>query len=173
MRIASAVLIAVLVAGALSASCKVNRNSPVYKQCDSNWGSDRLGSSSTICKVGCLMSSVASGLAGAGKKINGNTPTPKNLNAFLKSNGGYSGNLFIWGAVERFGVKYEGQPSSKDAVRSAICANKIVILNVNNGGHWVLATAFNGDTFTVNDSGYSRTTYNAGDFRVAGIYRLS
>ena len=173
MKIVSVFLVALLVSGALTASCTVNRSSPLYKQCDSKWGSDGLGSSSTICKVGCLISAVSMALAGAGKKIGGAVPTPKNLNSFLKANGGYSGNGFVWGSVERFGVKYEGKVSDKNAVRTAICGNKIVILNVNNGGHWVLATGFNGDTFNVNDAGYSRTTYGVKDFGLVAIYRLA
>ncbi len=79
------------------------------------------------------MSSVASGMAGLGKTINGQTPNPRTLNSFLLSNGGYAGNLFIWGAVSRFGLTYEGQTSDQNAIRSAICAQKLVVLNVNNG----------------------------------------
>ena len=172
MRTTSLVVLALLAAGVLSAACTINRSHPLYKQCDPAWGNDALGSSSTICKVGCLMSSVSMALASAGKTINGQQSNPKTLNAFLKSNGGYSGNLFIWGSVGRFGVTYEGQPSDKTAIRNAICANKVVILNVNNGGHWVLATGFNGDTFNVNDPGYTRSTYGLNDFGVAGIYRF-
>jgi len=45
---------------------------PLYKQCDSRWGSHRIGSSSkTICQVGCLMSSVSMVLDGIGAKIDG------------------------------------------------------------------------------------------------------
>jgi len=45
-------------------NCKVRFNPPLYKQCDSRWGSDRLGKDSTICKVGCLMTSVAMAMNG-------------------------------------------------------------------------------------------------------------
>ena len=168
------VLFATIASSVLSGACRVNRSSPLYKQCDSAWGSKTLGSSSTICKVGCLMSSVASGMAGAGKTINGARATPDTLNTFLRANGGYSGNLFIWGAVSRFGLAYEGQSSVGANIRSAICANKIVILNVNNGGHWVLATAYDdaSSTYTVNDSGYSRTTYKYSEVSLAGIFRV-
>ena len=32
--------------------------------------------------------------------------------------------------------------------------------NVHNGGHWVLATGYNGDTILVNDPGYSTSSYS-------------
>ena|SRR3990167_913169 len=166
-----AVLLLALSTSAFALQCSINKSCPLYKQCDSRWGSDVLGSSSTICKVGCLMSSVSSGMAGWGKAINGQTATPKNLNAFLKSNGGYQGNLFIWGAVAKFGLTYEGQPSDKTAIKNAICANKIVILNVNQGGHWVLATGANDSGFTVNDSGYTKTSYTNSEVVRAGVFR--
>ena len=171
MRIAGFIF-ALLIAGALSASCKVNRSSPLYKQCDDRWRNNKLGSSSTICAVGCLMSSVASGMAGAGKTINGQTVTPSVLNSFLLSNGGYSGNLYVWGTVERFGLRYEGQTTDKGTLRTNICANKMVILNVKNGGHWVLATGYDGDTFNVNDSGATRYTYPSGEVVRGATYRL-
>jgi hypothetical protein len=80
------------------ASC---RNYPLYKQCDSRWGSHELGTSSnTICKAGCLMSSVSMALAGCGKSYN-----PDTLNTWLKGHGGYvSGDLFVWGSVKSLGL---------------------------------------------------------------------
>lgn len=54
----------------------ISRNYPVFKQCDDQWGNDKLGtSSSTICQSGCLISSIAMALTGCGKKYN-----PKSLN---------------------------------------------------------------------------------------------
>ena len=167
-----AVLLLALASSTLAIQCSLPKSCPVYKQCDSRWGGDKLGSDSTICKVGCLMSSVSSAMAGYGKTINGQTATPQTLNSFLKSNGGYQGNLFIWGAVSRFGLVYEGQPTDKTAIKNAVCAGKIAILNVNNGGHWVLATSANDAGFGVNDSGYSKTSYSNAEVVRAGIYRL-
>lgn len=57
---------------------------------------NHLGSSSTICKVGCLMSSVSMAMAGLGKQIDGHSVTPAVLNSFLKAHGGYSGNSYMW-----------------------------------------------------------------------------
>jgi hypothetical protein len=59
-----------------------------YKQCDSRWGSQQLGTcgGTTICSAGCAMSSVAMIIATKGGNYN-----PGNLDSWLTSNGGYSG----------------------------------------------------------------------------------
>ena len=58
-----------------------------YKQCDSRWANEQLGtcSSTTICSAGCAMSSVAMILATKGCSY-----TPSTLNSWLKSHGGKS-----------------------------------------------------------------------------------
>ena len=35
-----------------------------------------------------------------------------------------------------------------------------MICNVHNGGHWVLATGYSGNSIHVNDPGYSTTSYD-------------
>lgn len=158
--------------GGGGAACRT-RNYPLFKQCDGKWGGNALGSSS-VCKIGCLMSSVSMALNGLGKSINGQSPNPGTLNSFLKSNGGYQGNLFIWGSVARFGLRYQGQPTNKAEIKKHVCANNVVILNVKGGGHWVLATGVSadGNTFYVNDPGASKSTYSAGEVVRAGIFTL-
>lgn len=147
------------------------RNYPMYKQCDSKWGSDQLGTSSnTICKAGCLMSSVAMALAGTGKSYN-----PGTLNTWLKGHGGYvSGDLFVWGSVSPLGLSYQGKVSNSN-IASSLSAGNIVILNVHNGGHWVLATSMSGNTIYVNDPGYSTTSYSLSEIVAnnSGLYRVS
>jgi hypothetical protein len=70
---------------ALFISVAFSRTYPLYKQCDSRWGSHQLGTSSkTICQAGCLMSSAAMALSGTG-----HSETPDTLNTWLKSHGGY------------------------------------------------------------------------------------
>jgi hypothetical protein len=70
---------------ALLISIAFSRTYPLYKQCDSRWGSHQLGTSSkTICQAGCLMSSAAMALTGTG-----HSETPDTLNTWLKSHGGY------------------------------------------------------------------------------------
>jgi len=140
-------------------SCRQSYNYPLFKQCDSNWGSNGLGSSSTICKVGCLMTSVCSALNGRGKS----SMNPGQLNTWLKSNGGYYGNLFVWGSVSKFGFSYLGQSESKTQIVNWLCQGKVVIGNVRNGGHWVLLKAYNNGVFEVNDSGYSVSSYTSSE----------
>ena len=109
-------------------------------------------------------------MASLGKTINSQTATPGTLHDSLKSNNGYQGSLFCWGAVSRFGLKYEGQPDMGANIRTAICAKKIVILNVNNGGHWVLATGWANGQYSVVDSGYSRVSYSFAEVSRAGVF---
>jgi hypothetical protein len=132
------------------------RNYPIYKQCDSRWGSERLGTSSnTICSAGCLMSSAAMALSAIGSNYN-----PSTLNTWLNGHGGYvSQDLFVWASINPLGVKFLGF-INRAAISSNLAAGNIVILNVHNGGHWVLATSMtNGNTVAVNDPGYATTSY--------------
>ncbi len=131
-------------------------NFPLYKQCDSRWASEQLGTSSnTICSAGCLMSSSAMALYGIG-----NTQfNPSTLNKWLTANGGYvSGDLYVWAAVNKFGLTFRGFISNND-IKKNLDAGNIVIVNVHNGGHWVLATGYDGDNIKVNDPGYTTTSY--------------
>jgi hypothetical protein len=142
-------ILALLVVGILA------RTYPMYKQCDSQWGSQQLGTSSqTICQAGCLMSSAAMGLSGTGHSYN-----PSTLNTWLKAHGGYvSGNLFVWGSINSIGLTFEGKVANSQ-IKAKLDAGKVVICNVHNGGHWVLAHGYSGDNILVNDPGYTTTSY--------------
>lgn len=147
---------------------------PLFKQCDGRWASDALGTSGgkTICQAGCLMSSVSMVLNDCHKTINGGAADPKSLNSWLKVNGGYaSGNLFVWGAVSKFGLTYVGQITDKNQMHSYFNSGHAVILNVNNGGHWVLMTGNSGANFLVNDPGFAKSSYTAGEVVRAGIFK--
>lgn len=147
------------------------RTYPMFKQCDSRWGSERLGTSTnTICKVGSLISSVSMALAGIGKSYN-----PSSLNTWLKGNGGYiNGDRFVWGAVNSLGLSYVGKIANAN-IQSSLNAGDIVILNVLNGTHWVLATSMSGSTISVNDPGYSTVSYTLSEIVAgnSGLYRAS
>ena len=147
------------------------RSYPLYKQCDSKWANEQLGTSSnTICKAGCAMSSLAMGLSGIGKNYN-----PSSLNAWLKGHGGYvSGDLLVWGSVTSLGLSFIGKVANSQ-IASGLSAGNVVILNVHNGGHWVLATSISGSRISVNDPGFSTTSYDMSEI-VAGqtaMYRVS
>lgn len=133
----------------------LSRNYPLYKQCDPKWANEQLGTSSvTICKAGCLMSSMAMALSGTGHSYN-----PSTLNTWLKGHGGYvSGDLFVWGSVNPLGLHFTAKVANSH-IKANLDAGNVVICNVHNGGHWVLATGYSGDTIHVNDPGYSVTSY--------------
>ena len=141
---------------ALLVALAFGRTYPMYKQCDSRWANEQLGTSSnTICKAGCAMSSVAMGLAGTGHNYN-----PSTLNHWLKANGGYvGGDNLVWGSVTRIGLTFEGKFSNSH-IKSALDQGKVVVCNVHNGGHWVLAHGYSGDNILVNDPGYSTSSYS-------------
>ena len=134
----------------------LSRSYPLYKQCDSRWGNERLGTSSkTICQAGCLMSSAAMALTGCG-----HTYTPSTLNTWLTHNGGYvGGDGYVWAAIDKLGLTYKGKIANSE-IKHHLDSGYVVILNVHNGGHWVLAHGYSGDNILVNDPGYSTTEYS-------------
>jgi hypothetical protein len=159
-----AILLALLVA------CAICRTYPLYKQCDPKWGSHQLGTSSkTICQAGCLMSSAAMALSGTG-----HTHTPDTLNTWLKAHGGYvSGDEFVWNSIHPLGLTFEGKVANSQ-IKAELDKGKVVICNVHNGGHWVLAHGHNGDNILVNDPGFSTTSYTLSQIVNGqnGIYRV-
>lgn len=148
----------------------LSRTYPLYKQCDPAWGSHQLGTSSkTICQAGCLMSSAAMALSGTGHHY-----TPDTLNAWLKGHGGYvSGDEFVWNSIHSIGLIFEGKVGNSQ-IKAELDKGKVVICNVHNGGHWVLAHGYSGDNILVNDPGYSTTSYSLSQIVNGqnGIYRV-
>ena len=128
----------------------------------------------TICDVGCLMSSTAMGLAGTNIPIRAHLQSnPKTLNEWLKLNDGYDdSNDLIETQVplidpSRITWPEDAMHKTNDLSYETVCSyldkGRIVIGNVHNGGHFVLLTGYStvdGDTFAVNDPGYSVTSYS-------------
>lgn len=158
----AAFAVALLVLAPSAAAC------PLYKQCDSQWGNEKLGSGpDTICAAGCAMTSVAMALSCRGASIN-----PGSLDEWLDSHGGFSGELIIWSAANAFGVisfAGEGQYSFSD-LSAAVSRGNMVILNVRGGSHWVLATGVSGSGFNVNDPGFPTSYYDYSGVGTAVIY---
>ena len=101
------------------------------------------------------MSSAAMALAGTGHGYN-----PSTLNQWLKGHGGYvSGDLFVWASINSLGLVFQGKVSNSQ-IKANLDQGKVVICNVNNGGHWVLAYSYSGDNINVNDPGYDRSSYS-------------
>ena len=140
-----------------------------YKQCDSRWGGNQLGSCSlTVCSAGCAMSSVAMIL-----QTKGASNDPGSLNSWLQNNGGYANGCDIyWGSVDAFGVtSFQGiEQASESEICNGLSAGHGIVANVNGGGHWVLLTGCAGGVFYVNDPGYDRTTYSMSEILQEAVY---
>ena len=109
-------------------------------------------------------------LADCGKTINGQSPNPRSLNAWLSANNGYSSASLVWSSLSNFGLTYVGKVSSDASIKSYFDNGKAVILNVNNGGHWVLMTGYSGNNYEVNDPGYPRTSYSTNEVINSAVY---
>jgi hypothetical protein len=136
---------------------------PLFKQCDSRWANQQLGTGKlTICQAGCAMSSTSMVLASFGVNTN-----PSDLNNWLKANGGdVDQDLILWASVAKYQGKanleyyFRGAGSlSQAGLAAAVAAGKGVVVNVRNGGHWVLVTGGSGPNFQVNDPGFSVSSY--------------
>jgi hypothetical protein len=99
---------------------------------------------------------------------------PGTLNSWLKSNGGYaSGCNIVWGSVDKMGYStFMGKQTPTEAeMCNGIAAGHGLIANVHNGGHWVLLTGCLGNgVFSVNDPGYSTTSYKKTDIVDLAVY---
>jgi len=145
---------------------------PHFSQTDAKWSHQILGHGpATIGQAGCLMTSVTSMAAGLGIHINGASPNPSTMNNWLKAHGGFvSGDLFVWGAVAPLGLHYLGHVTSHTQIVNALKAGNHVVLNVNGGHHWVLATGTTASGYTVMDPGFARSSYTSGEVVGAGVF---
>jgi hypothetical protein len=157
-------------------------SAPLFKQYSAPWGDDLMGGGDTLAESGCLVTSVAMALRHKGITVSGAAADPGNFNTWLKNNGGYSGNLLVWGAVPKLSsrISFQGRYTSGSSLSAATlrsyldAGNKAILANVRSGSHWVLLTNHNGGTvFNVNDPGYSQTTYNYSDFVGYGVYTIN
>ena len=145
---------------------------PHFSQGDPRWKSQKLGHGpSTIGSAGCLLTSVTSMIAGKGVKVNGASPTPPIMNKWLKAHGGFSRDNFIWGSIGKLGFKFLGKITNRNEMVKAMNAGKLVILNVNHGRHYVLATGHDKTGFKVMDPGYSKTHYKFSEVVSASLYK--
>jgi hypothetical protein len=145
---------------------------PLFKQCDSRWGDDVI-ETTTVCKVGCLMSSIASALAGHGILVDGQSSNPGTLNAWLRGNGGYDkDNNLEEGVIPKLSARVSWTCSWCGAFRNATAFSigdiaqqleqgHVIIANVDAGHHFVIVTGYNitDDVVFVNDSGFDRNCY--------------
>jgi len=148
---------------------------PLFSQCEMPW-KNNIMVNKTICQVGCLMSSTSMGLAGSGiKTIQGQAANPGSLNRWLQTHNGYiDGDDMIESKVAEIDPQRIAwtMPSAfhrtndlpfKNVTQLIAKGTKIVIGNVNHGGHFVLLVGWNNkdrDTIYVNDPGFDRQSYS-------------
>jgi ABC-type bacteriocin/lantibiotic exporter with double-glycine peptidase domain len=146
-------------------------NPPHYSQKDSKWGSKTLGfGSNTIAQKGCFLSVITSMIANEGIKVHGSIPNPDTMNSWFKSNNGFKSGLLQYKAAERLGFSYEGFVDDEEAVIDAMKEGKYALLHVKNRSHWVLATGYDADGYTVMDPADVRTTYDYDEVNEVAIY---
>lgn len=148
-------------------------NPPHYCQRDPRWGRERLGAGpDTIHSGGCLMTSVASMLAGCGVKVNGQLPNPSTMNAWLKAHNGYVGDNFKWASIGPLGFRFQGHVKAKADITRALSHGKYVILCVNHGHHYVLAKGIAANGYSVMDPAMGgKSVYGFGEVVNAAIYQ--
>lgn len=137
---------------------------PLWWQGDSRWGNRRLGRNYTVHQAGCAMTATAMAIS----KISGKTINPGQLDAYLDSHGGYSGDGLIWDVAARaVGLHASYAGWSMSTINANLAAGKPVVIGVNfkagsNGGangtdHWVTVTGRGKDSkgtyYTINDPG--------------------
>jgi len=157
---------------ALPSSARIPKQYPLFKQCDSKWGSDVMVKQ-TVCGVGCLMSSTAMAINGFNITIEGQMSNPGVLNAWLRANHGYVGTDMLDEDVvpqinsSRIDWPDDAMHPKNDLPFSTIVnyleKYRPVIANVNEGRHFVLVVGYDlvdGDTLYINDPGRARDTYS-------------
>eukprot|EP01111_Echinosteliopsis_oligospora_P006974 TRINITY_DN21480_c0_g1_i1.p1 TRINITY_DN21480_c0_g1~~TRINITY_DN21480_c0_g1_i1.p1 ORF type:complete len:197 (-),score=40.17 TRINITY_DN21480_c0_g1_i1:72-662(-) len=160
---------------------------PLFKQCNTSWGSINIGTSknTTICQVGCLMSSVSMALNGKGITINGDIADPETLNTWLVANNGYSDTDMLQESVvagidehliQWVGAAYNNTAFSPSDIKQMLNdQTTIVILNVLQGHHFVLTVGYDdGETnFYVNDPGFETLFYTYSDIVGYRIFKMA
>lgn len=128
---------------------------PFYSQRDSAWSSLPLGKSTvTISDQGCLLSCYAMALTKAGRSF-----TPATLNQHLTRTDSYifNGYSIPPSAFEDMGLRYSTRvyataPSFRSELTRALSTpHTIVMLELDDMIHWVLAVSISGESLIVND----------------------
>jgi parallel beta-helix repeat protein len=127
---------------------------PYFSQCDSRWGSDKLGGDGpTICSQGCALTSAAMVMAYYGVDTD-----PKRLNAAIGRGGYDAGYNIYWSAVRNVchdeinQIEYSPgtvKPFNTTVLNNQLDAGHPVIVNV--GGHFVVVTGRSDGTYYIND----------------------
>ncbi len=121
---------------------------PLYRQGDPEWGSRALGTGgSTLSRSGCAMTSTAMAIS----RISGQPITPGELDQFLDTHHGYSGDGLRWEVAARArGLGVERPAWNMDTINRQLDSGRPVVIGIDNrpgsrGGangtdHWVTLT---------------------------------
>lgn len=134
-------------------------NVPLLRQCDSQWGSNQLGTCSglTMCSDGCAVTCETMLL-----KTNGVNINPGQLNTYLTQNGGYSsGCSIIWTTAAGYpgsSMTYTGSATyNLSTIKAEIDADDPVIVNVTiPQNHFIVVYGYTG-------TGTSASNFNVWD----------
>lgn len=160
-----AILFMITVCDAVNAST-VNLSVPLYKQGDPRWAEDKLGTTSlTIREYGCAITCIAMVF-----KYYGIQTDPKDLNNWLKQNGGYDsdGKVYWSKATGKSGgaIQYpdiydcNNVNADLDKINSELDRGCPVIAEVKLFGseHYVVITGYSGSTYYINDPYYGTSS---------------
>lgn len=139
-----------------------------WKQCDDTWGSVKLGNSdSTICRAGCLATSVAIQLAKSGVTTNLSDLNPGTFVQALSQSNGFSGAEFTWNIssvtsnfvlVEK-NYTLTGTKSEKaNQLKNLLDSGYYVVIRAKENQHWVALDRVEGETVYIHDPGSQATT---------------
>ncbi|XP_003388977.1 PREDICTED: uncharacterized protein LOC100641981 [Amphimedon queenslandica] len=131
---------------------------PKFDQCDPAWANDMMADK-TVCKVGCLMTSVSMAIRYYNITINNKEATPGILNQWLRTNGGYDNESDLYEpALDKLSNKIKYIGKQKELMWSDIVDNlnngTVTIANVKHGKHFVLMVGYTepvSDSWLVND----------------------
>lgn len=141
-----------------------------WKQCDSQWGSTKLGSK-TICEIGCLATSVSIQIARSGTQIMVDNFNPGTFVSTISQHNGFdSKNNFNWSEnswvsiapnfkLVQSNISLSGNRVSKaNQIAEQIQKGYFPIVSVKNDGHWVAIDYVDGDNVYVFDPASGNTT---------------
>jgi len=182
----TALIILVILLGWVHAAANVVPfDYPLFKQCDTRWGSDIMEPPDTICDVGCLMSSVSMSLRGKHVSIGSQASDPSVLNTWLRANRGYTNDSSLYETVvpeinpdriKFLGSLYNNTALPPSTLRKMLDSHVVVIANVMQGRHFVLVVGYdkNSDTkWYVNDPGFSTQFYSYEDIVGYRLFEIS
>ena len=151
-----------------------------WTQADPEWGPIHLGNSAcTMASHGCAVMSCAKLIMLTNSASDSNF-TPKTLVEYLNDNGGFGSEGDInWSVVP--GLTFEGSSSFETLTESAIASRVselmkegyVVILECNDGNHWVPALRVDGDKITMSDhiAGKSDDFFKEYPAEYCGVYK--